>query len=422
MRPLRIAVITAVYTPVLSGISIGVHQRVKYLLQQGHHVFLIHPQIDHQYPSQVHDCRLPGLEELIPFPNFSAFAYPTQPVMFYRSTPEPRHFRDWSDTQVLERFAPDVVVVEEPAQLRGCCSLLWGGYGRAVGTEYARQAGVPIISTFHTDLVAYSRHYLGGWLSRLLRPLMAQWIGHFSQSYDVNLFFSRAQLHKYQQMNAKGCEYLSCQGVDCQQFHPRNIIHDPIPDDSRPLLLFLGRVSQEKSILQLFEALPLIIEKVADVHLAIVGSGPQEDEIRKCAQPYGTSVTVWGESTGTERLGWFARADVFVNPSVTENFCTTNMEALASRTPVVAAAAGGNIEQIIPGHNGFLAEPGNSTDLATQVIKLLESRDLRAEITSRARLSILKFDWANCMQVFEEKLYQLVGASPHPDLALPRLS
>ncbi len=136
-----------------------------------------------------------------------------------------------------------------------------------------------------------------------------------------------------------------------------------------------------------------------------------DQEIRKRAQKFKSGVTIWGESHGTELLGWFARADVFVNPSTTENFCTTNNEALASGTPLVAVVAPSTAEQVHPGHNGFLAEPNNPKDFAQKVIAILQNPDLKAKFSENARPSILDYDWSACTQKFEDKLYLLVEAS-----------
>ena len=87
------------------------------------------------------------------------------------------------------------------------------------------------------------------------------------------------------------------------------------------------------------------------------------------------------------------------------------MEALASGTPVVAADAGGNPEQVLSDINGLLSEPNNPMDLAEKVIAILENPTLKAELTQQARSSILKFDWSACMEKFEDKLYELVMVS-----------
>ncbi|MEH2279821.1 MAG: glycosyltransferase [Nostoc sp.] len=407
-QKLRIALFTGLYAPFLTGVSVAVHQRVRWLLEQGHEVFLIHPQINDRYPKNVGDRPMPGLEEIQSFPNFSAYAFPTEPLVFYKSLPQPLNYRHWSDTKLLEKFKPDIIVVEEAAQMRGLYSFFLQGYGRPIGTQYAKRTGTPIISLFHTDIVAYIKYYFGDRFFNLVRPIIPVLVKQFSESYDFTYFSSKEQLTKYQELKCQRAEYVAYQGIDCEKFHPRNICYDPIPNDNRPTLLFVGRITPEKNVNQLLDIFPVIAAKIPDVHLVIVGSGPLDEEIRQRAKKFGSGVTVWGESHGTELLGWFARADIFVNPSVTENFCTTNNEALASGTPLVAVVAPSTSEQVFPGRNGFLAQPNNPTDFAQKVIAILENPDLKADMTRQARPSILDFDWSACMQKFEHKLYQIV--------------
>ncbi|WP_375513409.1 glycosyltransferase [uncultured Nostoc sp.] len=407
-KSLRIALFTGLYAPFLTGVSVAVHQRVRWLLEQGHEVFLIHPQINDRYPKNVGDRPMPGLNEIQSFPNFSAYAFPTQPLLFYKSLPQPLNYRHWSDTKLLEKFQPDIIIVEEAAQMRGLYSFFLQGYGRPIGIEYARRTGTPIISLFHTDIVAYIKYYFGDNFFNLVRPIIPILVKQFSESYDFNYFSSKEQLTKYEELKCQRAEYVPYQGIDCEKFHPRNICYNPIPNDNRPTLLFVGRITPEKNVNQLLDIFPLIAAKIPNVHLVIVGSGPLDEEIRQRAEKFGSGITVWGESHGTELLGWFARADVFVNPSITENFCTTNNEALASGTPLVAVIAPSTSEQVFPGRNGFLAQPNNPTDFAQRVIEILENPDLKAEMTRQARPSILEFDWSACMQKLENKLYQIV--------------
>lgn len=410
-KPLRIALFTGLYAPFLTGVSVAVHQRVHWLLEQGHEVFLIHPQINKQYSQQVGNRPMLGLSELQIFSNFSSYAFPTQPLIFYKSLPQPLNYRHWNDTKLLENFQPDIIVVEEAAQMRGLYSIFLQGYGRAVGVDYAKRTKTPIISVFHTDIVAYIKYYLGDILFRLTSQIIPLLVRQFSDQYTLNIFPSREQLKKYQKLQCQRCEYVPYQGINCEKFHPRNICHDPIPNDKRPTILFVGRITAEKNVTQILEAYPLIAAKIPDVHLVIVGSGPLDQEIRHRAQKFADGVTIWGESHGTELLGWFARADVFVNPSVTENFCTTNNEALASGTPVVAVMAPSTAEQVIIGYNGLLAQPNNPKDFADKIVTILQNPDLKNQLSRQARPSILQFDWSNCSQKFEDKLYELVNVN-----------
>jgi len=410
-QPLRIALFTGLYPPFLTGVSVAVHQRVRWLLEQGHQVLLVHPEINDRYPKKVSDRPMSGLEELTPFPNFSSYKFPTEPLILYQSLPQPLNHRHWSDTKLLTQFKPDIIVVEEAAQMRGLYSGFLQGYGRPVGVEYAKQTHTPIISVFHTDIVAYIKYYLGNIFFSLFRPIIPHLVKQFTEAYDVNLFSSREQLVKYQNLQCQRGEYLPYQGINCEKFHPRNIIHNPIPNDQRPTLLFVGRVTAEKNVTQLIDAFPIIAAKIPDVHLMIVGSGPLDAEIRRRAEKFGSGITIWGESHGTELLGLFARADIFVNPSVTENFCTTTNEALASGTPVVAVTAPSTSEQVFVGRNGFLAEPNNPEDFAQKVITILANPELKAAMSEEARPSILGYDWSACMEKFEDKLYNILQTS-----------
>ncbi len=67
-QKLRIALFTGLYAPFLTGVSVAVHQRVRWLLEQGHEVFLVHPQISDRYPKNVGDRPMPGLRKLSLFP------------------------------------------------------------------------------------------------------------------------------------------------------------------------------------------------------------------------------------------------------------------------------------------------------------------------------------------------------------------
>ncbi|WP_414528781.1 glycosyltransferase [Nodularia chucula] len=410
-QPLRIALFTGLYTPFLTGVSVAVHQRVRWLLEQGHEVFLVHPAMNNKYPKNVGKRPMAGLEELQPFPNFSAYAFPTQPLIFYKSLPQPLHYHHWSDTKLLQKFCPDIIVVEEAPQMRGFYSMFLQGYGRPIGVDYAKKTGTPIISIFHTDIVAYIQYYLGNNVFNLMRPIIPMLVKQSTEVYDRNLFSSQEQLFKYQRLNCQRGEYVPYQGIDCQKFHPRNIIHNPIPEDDRPTIVFVGRITAEKNVLQLIEMFPFIAAKIPDVHLVIIGSGPLDKELRRQAEKFPSGITIWGESHGKELLGWFARADVFVNPSVTENFCTTNNEALASGTPVVTVVAPSTSEQVFPGYNGFLAKPNNPQDFAHKVVAILQNPQLHATMTEQARPSILKYDWSACTEKFEEKLYEIIEAA-----------
>ena len=219
---------------------------------------------------------------------------------------------------------------------------------------------------------------------------------------------SQVMLRKYERQWIETSQYVPFHGVDCSRFHPAFGEGDPPPGDRRPNLLFVGRMAIEKSIPELFDVVELVRRDVPDAHLTIVGGGPEAARIGRLAAQHASYCTFVGESFGAELKGWYARASVYVNPSATENFCTTNLEALACGTPLVAAAAGGNREQVVEGVNGFLVKPHVPGEMAARVVEILQSDDLRQRMSLAAREFALKFDTLECARQLEAALRKLI--------------
>ena len=79
-----------------------------------------------------------------------------------------------------------------------------------------------------------------------------------------------------------------------------------------------------------------------------------------------------------------ASLDVFVHTGRTETFCQSAQEALASGVPVVAPRAGGPVDLVTDGANGFLYEPGDGAELRRLVASLAANEPLRRVLGRRA--------------------------------------
>ena len=204
----------------------------------------------------------------------------------------------------LEMFAPEAVHIatEGPLGLaaRHCCV----------------KAGLPFTTSFHTRFPEYIRmrwHLPAGWGYAALR--------RFHKAAKRTLVPTDGLR---EELTALGFQNLVLwdHGVDTRFFRPRpkDMISDP-----RPMFLYVGRVAPEKNI-EAFLELDLPGTKY------VVGDGPLLPELR---QRY-RNVRFVGCQTG-ERLAWYyANADVFVFPSVTDTFGNVILEALASGLPVAA--------------------------------------------------------------------------------------
>lgn len=161
-------------------------------------------------------------------------------------------------------------------------------------------------------------------------------------------------------------------GVDLDLFHPRDKTLFPWP---RPILLYVGRVSKEKSI-EDFLKLKNPGTKV------IVGDGP----IRERLEKQYPEARFLGYRKGQPLAECYANSDLFVFPSRTDTFGLVTIEALASGVPVAAYPVVGPIDIITHAKTGALDE-----DLGKAVERALTEAD-PAECIRVGR----QYTWENC--------------------------
>jgi glycosyltransferase involved in cell wall biosynthesis len=124
----------------------------------------------------------------------------------------------------------------------------------------------------------------------------------------------------------------------------------------------------KKGIKTLLEAAKEV-QKEIDFQLLIVGTGKDEEALKKMAKDLRIRASFLGERTDVSEI--LQIMDVFVVPSLYEGFPVVVLEAMAARLPIVASRVGGLTEAVLDGKTGFLVEPGNAAILADRIRDLL---------------------------------------------------
>jgi alpha-maltose-1-phosphate synthase len=206
-------------------------------------------------------------------------------------------------------------------------------------------------------------------------------------------------------------------GIDLQQYRPTP---DPATlaefgiDPAQPIVLFVGRITKQKGILHLVNA---IRSFRPGVQVVLCAGAPDTPEIGRAmtdavaaARASTANPIIWiPEMLPREKvIAPHTHADIFVCPSVYEPFGIINLEAMACETPVVASAVGGIPEVVSHGETGLLVpaetldpsevEPRHpeqfARDLAMAVNALLDDPALRAAMGRRARERVeQQFSW-----------------------------
>ncbi|MDV7187554.1 glycogen synthase [Lutibacter sp. TH_r2] len=184
-------------------------------------------------------------------------------------------------------------------------------------------------------------------------------------------------------------------------------------DKEKPFVLFVGRITRQKGIIHLVNAIKYIDP---ETQIVLCAGAPDTPEIAKEMKDSVDEVkktrnnVIWIDEMlpKKEIIQLYSHATVFCCPSIYEPFGIINVEAMACNTAVVASAVGGIKEVVVDGETGLLIpleqqtkapfEPINpdkfAKDLANGVNKLINNKELREsmEIKGRARVEE-HFDW-----------------------------
>jgi starch synthase len=211
-------------------------------------------------------------------------------------------------------------------------------------------------------------------------------------------------------------------GIDVDQYRPRPnraILQAYDIDPAVPFLLFVGRITRQKGIIHLVEAIKYLRP---GIQIVLCAGAPDTPEIGaemaehvEQARAQSPNRIIWVPQIVPRDalISLYTHAAVFVCPSVYEPFGIINLEAMACETPVVASAIGGIPEVVVHGETGFLVpfEPAGaddfepkepeqfSRDLAAAVNRLLDDPATIQRMRGNARTRVERyFSWASIAQ------------------------
>ena len=245
-----------------------------------------------------------------------------------------------------------------------------------LGLIAAKRAGLPVFGTFHTDFPAYAAQLtdnpqleITAW--RFMRWFYGQMERVAAPSRDIRLKLIHQGL-------APERVVVVGRGVPTDRFSP--VYRDAALRASwgagiRHWLLYVGRLSREKNLPCLAEAMRLLAARRPDVGLVVVGEGPYRQAFEQATR--GLPVVFTGLQAGEALSRHYASADLFVFPSRTDTLGVVLLEAQASGLPVLVSADGGPKDCILPRRTGFVVQPMNPTLLARQAEAVLADEEAR---------------------------------------------
>ena len=253
-----------------------------------------------------------------------------------------------------------------------------------LGLLISRMMDIPVAGTYHTDIPQYVRSLTND--EFLEQAAWSYMIWFYNQMEEVMVPSNGTR----QQLMSRGLPEEKMKPlprwVDTEQFTPVRRKQDfwtsrGIPEGIR--LLYVGRVSREKSLELLAETFSELIDSGFDASLVIVGDGPYRQEMEARLKGYPAFFT--GYLAGEELQDGYASADLFVFPSATDTFGNVILEAQSSGLPVIVSDAGGPKELMVDGETGMVFSAGSGADLAAAIRHFLNNRAILAEMGHNAR-------------------------------------
>ncbi len=159
-------------------------------------------------------------------------------------------------------------------------------------------------------------------------------------------------------------------------------------------VLYLGSNKPHKNLLRLIDAWAHVVRDCAGYSLVVAGAWlPQHPEPRQRAVELGVTDSVhwYGSISNAELPLMYAAADAFVFPTLYEGFGLPVAEAMACATPVACSQTSSLPE--IAGDAALLFPPTDSVAIATAIMTLLKSAEVRTEMRERGAQQVQKFSW-----------------------------
>ncbi len=149
-------------------------------------------------------------------------------------------------------------------------------------------------------------------------------------------------------------------------------------DNHKPVLLYAGRVSKEKGVMELPEVFARVKARIPDVELVIAGKGPAEEELQKALPD--AKYLGWVDHNLLPQL--YSAADLLLLPSKFDTFSVVVLEAISCGLPVMAYNIMGPKDIIKKDENGFLVK--KQSEMSAKIIKYLKDTDMQRDFKKSA--------------------------------------
>jgi 1,2-diacylglycerol 3-alpha-glucosyltransferase len=353
---MRILFTTESYYPIIDGGAIAQHRIVHELIKKGHDVRVIAPAFSFKNTFEEENGSIIYRPRafVLPFYMNNKYHFAPFPLLYVK--------------KIVEEFKPDVINICSPYPISICAMIC------------AKKKHLPLVGSIHI----LPENVLAPFFSSGLYPTMVKYtwsyLVYFYNHVDWATVPTQTGAAMYQEKGLKIPVSPISNGVNTEMFKPTNkgdYLRKRFNLPKKPLILYTGRINQEKNVDVLVKAIPFVLKSI-DAHFLFCGSGGLKPDMMKLTQELGVDT----HTTFIDFLEWadypniFTLADVFVMPAESELQSIVTLEAVASGVPPVVVNKGA-VPELASAENGLVFEPQDSNQLAKNIITILSDETLR---------------------------------------------
>lgn len=384
---MKIGIFTDTYNPTVSGVVTSINMIEQEMKKRGHEVYVFAPS-----------------KSIQPNDNQSLYMLKSMPLLVarqYKNRLAAFYSRDIA--KKIKEIGLDIVHTQSEFSV--------GLFGKII----SRKFDIPFIHTYHTMWEDYLHYIIPVKGTRNIYP--KRFARTFSRTFARKaecIITPSKKTEKYLKYKCKIKNkpiYIIPTGIDIEPFNSNNFSKEDrdnlkeklgIKKDEK-VILFLGRIGEEKSIDVIMENMPTIFKTIKNAKFLIVGDGPSKEPLEEQAKSLNISdkVIFTGKVPWNEVPKYYNLGDVFVNASLTETQGLTFIEAMAAGIPIVAKYAPNLTEFITNNKNGILVK--KNADFSKAIINVLTNKKLSQKLATNGLETAKSYS----VQEFGDKLEML---------------
>ena len=387
---MRIGIFTETYTPYISGLVTSEVMLKNALEKQGHEVYVVTANLEsfkYEYDEKERVLKIPGVPTGI-YDSRLTSLYPIKAV---------NRIKSWN-----------LDVIHSQTEF-------------AIGTFarlFAKQYNIPLVHTYHTLYEDYIHYITKGYFKRSSKKIVEYLSKFYCETTATELIVPTNKIYKLftEKYKFEKNIHIIPTGIEVERFYVENQNPDDIELLRKELkiskkdfvILFVGRLAEEKNIEFLIHSHAEIIKQYNNVKLLIVGDGPDKEKYEEYTKKLGLDdkVIFTGKVAWDDMPIYYHISDIFTSASKTETQGLTIIEAMAANTVPVCMRDEAFQSMVTEDLNGLFFE--TEEEYQKEIIDLYEDRKKLERLDKQARIQAEHYSSKNyadrVLEVYERAI------------------